>query len=873
MPPGVNVILLGDPETIVVFVGICIIWIVGVEVAVIVEYIGVFGILVVRRRDCVFIHHDRTVVEDLCAGFVAEPALEDEAVQATGRCADLVAVADTEAHCLIRITPVDIAGAAFRIIRMQEDTVLDLPPLGVDGYAALRHRVKIIELVAGFVHKPALEDEAFRNIARYKIVVVGDVGTVSDAVNSLDLTLTGIDNMAVAVYVSAVHEVDRILDGHVVVPHVIRVRAGFGLVSIVGVAIIGRRMLIYAAIIGRPEPYRRARFRRVDHIVPVSDSEVDVVNPVVIGIRIARGQAVAVFIGQVAEHLFVHNADGSLDGISIIQPGFCGRHQDPADEFGAASDVVIFRPGRDRLSVIPGDGVVVIRIATHSIISVRSRPVDFCYIVKPGTPVAVILAVASILGGTIISVPIIYHRNVHLQRILYAVEVDVHDGATVHGDLGIDDLLIAQREAGERIRGRSVGHGYHTAVLGAAHGHIPQVACCAYRERVDNAVANGSCADIGCREVVAAAVQILLPDQDGIAGGIVWNPLGVDGGEVIYRIPELEFIAICAFSVFVPAAEGIAEAGHFGVITRFLSHVFGLEEAGGVILGALAVFIEDQPVTFGSVDAELDVAGDTDVFVVLIGLSLYIVNDVGAAFGDQPALEVELVALDVIGHIDGITVGGGIIVRAEDHALLAQRNIMLVVIGDLIGLEQHGVIGDGIVDWLHAAFPVQDFINLDSDVRDCHGRGSPGGILRVGRPATEEHVVIKIARARIVDDLLHVVVFFDVHGSDLAIQTDEFDRQGIVDHSVDRESAGFEFGHVAIDLGFHLFDVAIVAHVSDSSGLADSVGGESHLDRSQRLDFLAVRVDKGDVYGGHVLGSSPNALRDLFQHYGIIYRS
>ena len=62
----------------------------------------------------------------------------------------------------------------------------------------------------------------------------------------------------------------------------------------------------------------------------------------------------------------------------------------------------------------------------------------------------------------------------------------------------------------------------------------------------------------------------------------------------------------------------------------------------GVIRGALAVFIEDQPVAFGSADSEIDIAADADDIVVLIGRgrALYIANDVATAVDDQPALEV-----------------------------------------------------------------------------------------------------------------------------------------------------------------------------------------------------------------------------------------
>ena len=191
---------------------------------------------------------------------------------------------------------------------------------------------------------------------------------------------------------------------------------------------------------------------------------------------------------------------------------------------------------------------------------------------------------------------------------------------------------------------------------------------------------------------------------------------------------------------------------------------------------------------------------------------------------------------------------------------------MLIVIGDLIGLEQHGVIGDGIDA---AICKLTTYIR--SNVRDGHGRGSLGGIIRIVRPAAEEHVIRQGASAGIVDDLRQVVAFFDIHGSDYAIvQTDEFDCQGVFDNSVDRKGAGLESGCAATDLGVHLFDIATAVQVSDPDGLGNRVGDDSHLDRSQRLDLLAVRVDEGDVDGGHFL--SPDALRDPFQHGGIVDR-
>ena len=247
--------------------------------------------------------------------------------------------------------------------------------------------------------------------------------------------------------------------------------------------------------------------------------------------------------------------------------------------------------------------------------------------------------------------------------IIYLESQAIHVAFIVHVDHGIafgcnGHILIVffQMEAGV-LFGNAVDPGV-SVIAGAGVGHAGD-------RPVDGA-------GEGDRffEVIAVTEYILFPDQYCITSFGYGSPLSVDGGEVTYRTAEYKLIT-CAGSVKIPAAEGISKADHFFVITGFFSHFVSLEEAGGVIRSALAVFIENKPVTFWSVDAELDVASDAYIFFVLIGLVLYIANDVAAAVSDLPALEVELVALDGIGHIDSVSVGGGVIVRAEDHALLA----------------------------------------------------------------------------------------------------------------------------------------------------------------------------------------------------------
>ena len=211
--------------------------------------------------------------------------------------------------------------------------------------------------------------------------------------------------------------------------------------------------------------------------------------------------------------------------------------------------------------------------------------------------------------------------------------------------------------------------------------------------------------------------------------------------------------------------------------------------------------------------------------------------------------------------------GGSGVVRAEDHAHLAQRNFLLVKVGDGIGLEQHGVVCDG--DIVNAA--LRDLVRkLLSDVRDGLS-GSGGVIILHGRPAAEEHAIRQCSGAGIVDDLLQFVDCFNIHGGDFSVHV-KINHQAGVDHGVDREGAGLESGRAATDLGFHLLDISAVVQVGDPGGLADRVGGEDHLNRSQRLDLLTIRVDEGDVDGGHVPCRNPDALRDLLQHGRIVDR-
>ena len=122
-------------------------------------------------------------------------------------------IRDSEVHILAFRAPVERCVAIC--IRMQEHTVLDLAPLGVDGKAAVGHCGEIICLRASVVDIPALEHKACRrcrNVVVVPALVVGrQIRSVRDVVNCMKRTAVGfVEDVVVTVDVHAIHEVERI---------------------------------------------------------------------------------------------------------------------------------------------------------------------------------------------------------------------------------------------------------------------------------------------------------------------------------------------------------------------------------------------------------------------------------------------------------------------------------------------------------------------------------------------------------------------------------------------------------------------------------------------------------------------------------------
>ena len=96
-------------------------------------------------------------------------------IHETGRRGDDFTVVHTEVHSLV-IAPVDIntiRQLVHNIIGMEEYTILNLPELGIDRDAVIRHdgRFKGIQHRALFIHIPAFENEAVMTGGIVRLVI------------------------------------------------------------------------------------------------------------------------------------------------------------------------------------------------------------------------------------------------------------------------------------------------------------------------------------------------------------------------------------------------------------------------------------------------------------------------------------------------------------------------------------------------------------------------------------------------------------------------------------------------------------------------------------------------------------------------------
>ena len=115
------------------------------------------------------------------------------------------------------LTAEEVLRRAGGRIGMQEHTVLDHMPLGIDRNTALRHRREIIRRLttAAVVDIPPVKDISFGGMVRVRLVAVvsADISTKGEAFYNSDLPLffvLSFDLVVVAINIYSIHEVDGI---------------------------------------------------------------------------------------------------------------------------------------------------------------------------------------------------------------------------------------------------------------------------------------------------------------------------------------------------------------------------------------------------------------------------------------------------------------------------------------------------------------------------------------------------------------------------------------------------------------------------------------------------------------------------------------
>ena len=166
--------------------------------------------------------------------------------------------------------------------------------------------------------------------------------------------------------------------------------------------------------------------------------------------------------------------------------------------------------------------------------------------------------------------------------------------------------------------------------------------------RVHDRLPHSASSGVGSRKVVAVAVQILTPDHDGIVGGIVGDPFGVNDGVLVQITFERELLG--ASGVGIPSSKFVAVPGRvvgFGTGERVADKTFyiiGYEEFGCGVGCARTVFVECQPVAVGKIFHKGDVAREVDnravgVYAVFTPVRF---QNVAVAFHQTPSQEIRV---------------------------------------------------------------------------------------------------------------------------------------------------------------------------------------------------------------------------------------
>ena len=808
-PPALELDHADDPVAVDVVVVRC-------PVAPLVHDVGVVGGvgLVIVGRDAV-VDHECVGVEE--GPVVEEPAHELVLLARAGGQADGAAVGAQEVHLLIVGTPAE--GGVGAGVGAQEHAGVHEAPLGVDR-DALGHGGEGVGLGACLVDVPAVERVARRGLGNVvlgtTLVVVSQAAVVGDAGLHLQFaTARGVGHrVVVAVDVHSVLVEDVVVQGLEADVKVVGASPTAQLDSIIDT------LIVLVAKLG-PRRTIGAVSNSLVAVVLVSDAEGAVAGRCGICGVIQRGiAAISVFLIE----------------LNVVSASA-----------GEAVEGLLGRPSRENEGVQEGRaGPAAIIIATILRIAVIPPAAG-----GPGVAVAGERGAVEARHGSL-GVPAVVLAVQEGQRDEVAIVVHVGDRVALGGDrhIGVGTAKV------EALVG-AIGIGAH--INGLTDGAVLD------RDGLVEVVGLGAVGG------VLGVADVLLPDEDGVAGRGGSRPLRVDMRGVAQRATERK--ALGKGRVSVPAVEGVAVALH---LDRWHGSGRAVLDELGRHIGAL-VLVEDEPVTLGSVHREDDAAVDLDARAVGVDLAGLVALDAAATKGHEPTLEVLL----RVGHVrlvDGVVERRVLGVGADLERHGAKGGAAGVKVGDVVLLHELGVvrdlcaIGEGVV---------QLGRNRVADVGDAHALGV-GAVAVGGHPALEEDAIGKLACAGVIEDLLQVVALLDVDGGDGGVTAHEVDLDARVvarlDDHVDGELVGVE-GDGAGGRDVHVgggdgLDGAGVGDMEDVGARSvDARVAEGDGDGSLGLDLLALEpegnvdsLNRRDLIVGHGVDAVEEALgRDVLE--------
>ena len=223
----------------------------------------------------------------------------------------------------------------------------------------------------------------------------------------------------------------------------------------------------------------------------------------------------------------------------------------------------------------------------------------------------------------------------------------------------------------------------------------------------------------------------------------------------------------CRVSIFflrssrIPSNELVTKPFHFqnGI---FICLFTALYELWCIISTTFAVFLKDKPVSFIAFCFESHISLNGYICSVFIGF-FFICDYIFRVIVCNPSFKIMFVIRRIIALFNSIRFFRLIIISTESNCVGSQRHIIVIQINNCILLYKNRI--ESHFRAIHCGR--QDIVFLLSDILtnliDCKSF-SLIGVVYIRCPAFKDHAFINSYSVTwIIQDLLHVIVFFDVH--------------------------------------------------------------------------------------------------------------